>query len=61
MMEYTEDVNIKNFEALQNKGMLISDGDEESYVDWSKEVKTAFAGLKRESIPKCSWMKTVII
>ena len=47
MMEYTEDVNIKNFEALQNKGMLISDGDEESYVDWSKEVKTAFAGLKK--------------
>ena len=47
MMEYTEDVNIKNFEALQNKGMLISDGDEVGYVDWSKEVKTAFAGLKK--------------
>ena len=45
MMENTQDNAILSFDTIASKGLLISN-QYESEVDWSKEVKTAFATLQ---------------
>ena len=45
MKEYTQDDSIVSFDTIAEKGLLISNK-YTSEIDWSKEVKTAFADLQ---------------